>query len=144
MEVLPRNFGCQAIESRGEMIGMSLGVPLDGTPWSPGYTRPNGALGYSVLCTPGSNTGMRPLVGLKAKNGSQRAPMLRVKFGLRRIVSCTKPAHDVPLTSLNSPAPCSNSLDLRGRKSAKSTPVNCPLNEISGKASHAVSSNQYR
>src|SRR5215813_1358997 len=143
IEVLPRNFGCQAIEMRGEMIGMSLGVPLDGTPWSPGYTKPKGALGYCVLWTPGSKTGIRPLVGLKAKNGSQRAPMLRVKFGLRRIVSCTKPAHDVPFTSLNSPAPCSNSLALPRRKSAKSTPVNWPLNEISGRASQSVPSNQY-
>src|SRR5205809_2407174 len=74
---------------------------------------------------------MRPVVGENAKNGSQRTPTFKVKFGLRRIVSCTNPAQDVPLTSLNSPAPCSNSLALPSKKSAKSTPVNWPLNEIS-------------
>src|SRR5436853_7719398 len=101
IDVFPRNLGCHAIESRGETIPMSLGVPFDGTPGSPGYTKPSGAFGYRVLWTPGSNTGILPLVGLNAKNGSQRAPMFRVKLGLRRIVSCTKPAHEVPFTSLN-------------------------------------------
>src|SRR5580693_10522010 len=83
--ILPRtpseNPGEYAKPSRGAKLLYLVGASVLGIPGSPGNTRPVGASGNSVDCSPGTQVWIFPCQSYQGILTSQRRPRFRVRLG---------------------------------------------------------------
>src|SRR5579859_5789976 len=74
--------------SRGAKLLYLVGASVLGTPGSPGYTKPVGAVGYWTDCWPGISATILFWASYQGVLNSHRNPKFRVRLDLTRKESC--------------------------------------------------------